>query len=498
MKKCIIIGSGLGGLSCGVILAKNGYDVTVLEQGAQTGGCLQCFHRGDATFDTGMHFIGSADPGQTLHTLLHYLGVDADIRLQRLAPAGYDIIAFRGNHYALANGREAFVDTLARQFPHSRDELTRYCQLVKTVAANSAMHSLTQHVDLNINAHYQQHSVNEVIGSVVHDPLLQQVLVGTLPLYAGEKDRTPFAIHALISDFYTQSAFRIVGGSSGIARSLVTTLRSLGGRVLTGKKVTRIVCDGKHATGVATLDGDHLEADLIVSAIHPAATLRLVDSHLLRPVYRLRINNMANTVGAFTVYLKFKPQTVSYMNHNLYYYTTDHTWGCERYTQSTWPESLLYMHFCDEPDPVFARTGEIIAYMRFEEMRPWLGTTVGHRGADYEAFKRRKAEKLITTLEQEVPGLRDSIETYYTSTPLTYLDYTGTPDGSMYGVARNVGMVGGGNISCKTRIPNLLLTGQNITCHGMLGVLAGTMMTCSTVLTTERLFQQIKASAATR
>ena len=43
--KVIIIGSGLGGLSSGVILAKNGYDVTILEKGAQIGGCLQCFTR---------------------------------------------------------------------------------------------------------------------------------------------------------------------------------------------------------------------------------------------------------------------------------------------------------------------------------------------------------------------------------------------------------------------------------------------------------------------
>ena len=41
-KKVIIIGSGLGGLSTGVILAKNGYRVTVLEQATQVGGCLQC------------------------------------------------------------------------------------------------------------------------------------------------------------------------------------------------------------------------------------------------------------------------------------------------------------------------------------------------------------------------------------------------------------------------------------------------------------------------
>ena len=69
MKKCVIIGSGLGGLSCGCILAKNGYEVTVLEQGLQAGGCLQCFRRGDAVFDTGMHYIGSADRGQVLHKI---------------------------------------------------------------------------------------------------------------------------------------------------------------------------------------------------------------------------------------------------------------------------------------------------------------------------------------------------------------------------------------------------------------------------------------------
>ena len=55
-QKVIIIGSGLGGLSSGVILAKNGYDVTVLEQGIQVGGCLQCFTRCGAKFETGMHF----------------------------------------------------------------------------------------------------------------------------------------------------------------------------------------------------------------------------------------------------------------------------------------------------------------------------------------------------------------------------------------------------------------------------------------------------------
>ena len=54
-KKVIIIGSGLGGLSSGVVLAKNGYAVTVLEQGGQAGGCLQCFTRRGAKVETVPH-----------------------------------------------------------------------------------------------------------------------------------------------------------------------------------------------------------------------------------------------------------------------------------------------------------------------------------------------------------------------------------------------------------------------------------------------------------
>ena len=92
-KKVVIIGSGLGGLSCGVILAKNGFDVAVLEKSAQIGGCLQCFSRHGAKFETGMHFIGSAEKGQTLSVLMDYLEINKDIRLSQLDTTGYDVIS---------------------------------------------------------------------------------------------------------------------------------------------------------------------------------------------------------------------------------------------------------------------------------------------------------------------------------------------------------------------------------------------------------------------
>ena len=491
-KRCVVIGSGLGGLSCGCILAKNGYEVTVLEQGHQVGGCLQCFRRGDAVFDTGMHYIGSAERGQVLDTLLRYLGVGSDVKLQRLDPMGYDVIALHGNQYRLANGRENFVKTLTECFPKNRDELYRYYDLVRRVAASSPMHTLNTDADIETLAKYQMVTVHEVIDSVVSDTKLRQVLAGIVPLYAGERDVTPFSVHALVADFYHQSSFRIVGGSSVLAEALAGVIASHGGKVLTQRKAVRIECRERKAVAVVTEDGERFEADVVVSAIHPTNTVGLVDSHLLRPAYRRRVESVRNTTSAFTLYLKFRKDRVKYLNHNIYYYRGDSVWNCEKYDDATWPKFMLYMHFCHKENTEFAETAEVMTYMDYRETEQWEGTHVGHRGESYEQFKRLKAEKLLDALELEIPGIRNDIEQYYTSTPLTYLDYTGVPQGAMYGTAKDVNVVGGGCISCRTNIPNLLLAGQCVTLHGMMGVLAGSLMTCSEILTPEVLFSQLK------
>lgn len=492
MKKCVIIGSGLGGLSCGCILAKNGYEVTVLEQGLQAGGCLQCFRRGDAVFDTGMHYIGSADCGQVLHTILHYLGICDDIRLERLDSTGYDVISFRGEQYLLANGRENFVDSLARHFPKNRDELLRYCDLIEQVAASSPMHTLNKAADIETFSKYQTVSVGEVIDNVVSDHTLRQVLAGISPLYAGEKNVTPFYAHALIADFYNQSSFRIVGGSSTLTDAMVGVIRSYGGKVLTRRKIERIECNSTGATAVITSDGECFPADVVVSAIHPANTVGLVDSHLLRPAYRRRLEHARNTTSAFTLYLKFRKNRVKYLNHNIFYYRGDTVWDCQKYDVAAWPKFMLYMHFCHKEHPEYAETAEVLTYMDYHETEPWAGTRIGQRGESYRQFKKMKAERLLDALEQEMPGIRGDIEEYYTSTPLTWRDYTGVPEGAMYGTAKDVNLVGAGCISPRTNIPNLLLAGQCVTLHGMLGVLAGSLMTCSELLTTDVLFSQLR------
>ncbi|MBO5721233.1 MAG: NAD(P)/FAD-dependent oxidoreductase [Bacteroidales bacterium] len=495
-KSCIIIGSGLGGLSCGVILSKNGYKVTVIEQGNQIGGCLQCFYRKGIKFETGMHFIGSADKDQTLYKLMNLLELTNNINLHRLNTNAYDTVSFNGELFNFANGKEAFIEQMSSYFPKETDNINKYYSLVEQIAEASSLHSLRQaDSDYVINTIYQTSSINEVLESITNNKILQSVLVGNLPLYAAEKDKTPFASHAFIMDFYNKSAFRVINGSDSIATSLSQTIKRYGGEVITNQKAVKILCNEEKATGIITANGELYNADYIISSIHPTRTVELLkETKLLRPAFKNRMQNLRNTISGFTIYLHFKKDSVPYMNSNFYKYSSADPWDCENYTYETWPKGYLYMHMCHENNPKYAESAVILSYMSIDEVSKWSDTNVEHRGEEYKKFKEEKAKKLLSKLEEDFPGINKCIENYYTSSPLTYRDYTGTEGGSMYGVAKDVTLTVSNRVPHKTKIPNLLLTGQNINSHGMLGVIVGAIVTCSELLTAERIYKQIVES----
>ena len=261
--------------------------------------------------------------------------------------------------------------------------------------------------------------------------------------------------------------------------------------MLCRKRVTNIDCDDTKAVGVVTADETYYPADIVIAGIHPARLIDICPSPLLRPVYRRRVASLPETVGGFSVYLRFKPQTVPYMNYNFYGYHLPSPWDCEQYMAHDWPKGYLYMHFCGNDRQQWADGGVILSYMHWSEVAKWQGTSVDHRGDDYRQLKRERAERLIDAVCREFPTLRDGIADYYTSTPLTYRDYTGTEQGSMYGIAKDINLGPVARVHHRTKIPNLLLTGQNINSHGILGVLVGTVVTCSELLTSEHIFNEI-------
>lgn len=495
-QKVVIIGSGLGGLSCGTILAKNGYEVLVLEQASQIGGCLQCFTRHGVKFETGMHFIGSAADGQTIYKLMRYLEIDKQVKLSPLDPDGYDVIGLDGKRYKFPVGKEAFITRMSEYFPAQKKNIIEYYELIEKIANASPLKSL-QAKDENdgLRTIYQLKSINEVIDSIITDPLLSKVLAGNLPLYAAKKDKTPFATHAYIMDFYNNSAYRIVGGSDKVAGALKDTIVRYGGQVITKRKVSKIVCNKERAIGVEVDGKSFIPCDYALSDAHPVRTLELLDTRLIRPAFRKRVNSIPQTIGCFSVYLHFKENALPYMNYNYYGYNTETPWGCEDYTEKDWPKGFLYMHFSHESSPQYAQTGIILSYMKMEEVEKWKGTRIGHRGQEYEELKREKAERLISSLENHCPEIIGKIERYYTSTPLTYLDYTGTADGSMYGNAKDISLGAANRVPHRTKIPNLFQTGQNINSHGMLGVMVGTIVTCGEFVGAGTIYRQIKETS---
>lgn len=492
MSKVVIIGSGLGGLSCGYMLQRNGYDVTILEQGVQIGGCLQCFWRRGAKFETGMHYIGSAAPGQTVNMMMRYFELDDKVELEALDSSAYNTVNLAGSEFRFPNGREQFLSQFTEYFPHERDALVRYMDIVDGIAKASTLGSLTSESrDLAVNSEYFARSMDDVLDELFSDAMLKSVLAGDLPLYAAERGKTPFSQHAFIMNFYNSSAYRVVGGSDKIAHALADNITKRGGEILAKKRVVKIHCNDTRATGVETEDGTLYEADYVISTIHPNRLLEMLDTKLIRPAFRTRISNIPQTTSGFVVYLKFKPQSMPYMNTNYFSYRDVTPWGCEDYTQNDWPKGYLYMHMCHQANARWAESGVVISYMNMKDVEQWAGTAIGRRGEEYEAFKRMHAERLIAEVDRVRPGFASSIESYYTSTPLTYLDYTGTEAGSLYGVAKDINLGAAGRVPYRTKVPNLLLAGQNVNSHGFLGVIVGSMVTCSELVDASVIYKQI-------
>jgi all-trans-retinol 13,14-reductase len=121
--------------------------------------------------------------------------------------------------------------------------------------------------------------------------------------------------------------------------------------------------------------------------------------------------------------------------------------------------------------------------MNLKDVEEWentFNTTINpsERNAAYLKFKKDKEEQIIKRLETRYPDFRSCIKNVYSSTPLTYRDYIGTPEGSLYGIKKDFNNPIGTTINSKTRVPNLYLTGQNIIFHGILGATIGSFVTC--------------------
>ena len=472
----IIIGAGLGGLACGSILSQAGMRVLVLEQGGQVGGCLQSYHRRGTEFDTGFHYVGGLEQGQSLHSAFRGLGL-LQLPWHRM-DSEFDRITIGDENYSITQGYDAFVDTLARRFPQERDALLRFVDVMKAAAASQYAAIDPHHDDILAMPESLSQSAWQYLEQHFHNRRLIDVLGGSMFKLELRRQSLPLFTLAHTLGGYLESSWRLKGSGQQIAGALADGITARGGTIITGALVEELVeRDGK-VVAARLQSGEELEADRFVSSAHPAVTMGMLrNSQMVRPLYRRRITSLENTAGMFTVSLALKPGTLPYFNWNQYVYETPDVWSIG---EENMPVKGI-MISCHVPDDNSGFTSQLdlMTPMDWSQCARWASTSVGHRGEEYASWKEMVATQCITLASRFIPGLETMIEQQHVSTPLTYRDYTLSPYGSAYGLRKDYRNALMTNLSPRTPLPNLLLTGQSLVVHGLHGTTMAALLTAS-------------------
>lgn len=488
----VIIGSGLSGLMCGAILSKHGYSVCLLEKQPLAGGNLQTFKRNGKVFNTGLHYLGALKKGQTLYKIFKYLGLLDRITLDQLNPDCFDRVFIGAKEYCNPSGFESYEKKLLDYFPAEEESIKRYIEKIRAVwSSNPFLNFQTIKKGEKIVQAFENEGLKDVMDSLFDNEELKALLLANNSLYAGNPVRTPFYIHALINTLFIQGAFTIRGGSHLLAEALVQIIQEQNGVVLTNKKVIKIHTEKLHAKYVVTEDGSKIVADSFFSSIHPKVSISWFEDGVFRKPFVKRINKMENTTGSFVLYVSLKEKSFPHLNSNVYYAKSKDVWGAV-YSEEEWPKSSIIYTTQDEENPGFAESATIITFMHYSEVEKWKDPVFRKENVGYEEFKEEKAQKLLEKIETKFPYFKESIESYFSSTPLTYLDYTGIPEGSMYGVAKDYKNRMGTYLPITTRVSNFYLTGQSIGIHGAMGVSMNAILASGTHIEINKLLQEIK------
>ncbi|MBR6128689.1 MAG: NAD(P)/FAD-dependent oxidoreductase [Bacteroidaceae bacterium] len=462
MNDVLIIGSGLGGLECGALLAKRGLKVLVLERSNQPGGCMQSFRRGGLHYDTGLHYVGGLAPGQTMHDAFAELGL-LDLPWERMDD-DFDHVVISGRRFAFHQGYDAFAEGLAKDFPHQREALQSYVLRLQNITP----------ADMDVCAY-------DYLCQTFSDEMLVNVVSAAAMKTELRKESLPLFNFAHTCSSYIESSWRLRGDGNLLVNKLISTIEAAGGEVRTGcKAISMTEADGS-IRSVTCDDGQTFEAAYFISDIHPALLCQMLEGcPTVRKTFRRRMMSAENTCGMFTAQLSIKPGTLRYFAHNAFVYDRPNVWTMSETNDPV--KGVMISARVPEDGTDCLRQIDLLTPMPWHECSAWTETTVGRRGDDYKTFCHRKAEQCIALAEQYIPGLHEMVEHCYTSTPLTYRDYLGSPEGGAFGMRKDCRASMLSFHSVSTPLPNLFLTGQSIILPGIEGVTMTAFETCSKIL----------------
>ncbi len=479
----IIIGSGVSGMAAGIIQAREGEKVVVLEQHTIPGGLTQTYKRRGLTFPTGVHRLGSLAPNQPLWYYFNYLGLLDKLDLVPLSPTCFEKFHFPDRTYEIPMGHDAFEQQLILDFPDQRKSICQYFKDLKKIISGINLYDPKVSPEKDLSLEYTG-SLDHYFATIGIHGRLKSLLCANSPLHGLSSSECPVLTHFLISDSYLNSSFRINEAKTPFAEALVKSLEAQGGKIRTNSHVEAIIISDKKSCGVKLTSGETLLSDKVIYSGHPSLLPDLCPPDAFRPVYRKRLQTAKNTRGIFGVAMGWEKNHCPVAVNDAYIYNS---WDVNAHYEQ---KDLLG---ADEPGMVFlsalppepgarediAVTALIgINHENVQKMETYYQEP-GKKS--YMAAKKMLAEKIMERIKIVYPEAKSHARILDTYSPATFKRYTLTPRGSAYGIKKTAQHFLQGMFSPATRVKNLFLTGQSIGFSGIHGSIVASVNLCNTL-----------------
>ncbi len=512
----IIVGSGLGGLSSALLLARTGKKVLVLERHWVLGGFTHVFKRKSWEWDVGVHYIGEVHREHSvLRQLFDHL-TDGDLTWEDMGEV-YDRIWFGDTEYALRSGVKNFKADMCERFPAQKDAIARYLDLVFEVSkasrsfyAEKALGDVTAFLGGRLLRRkymsFARRTTYEVLRELTDDERLIGVLTGQYGDYGLPPRQSSFAMHATLVKHYFGGGAYPIGGSARIAETFVPRIEALGGQLATRAEVSEIVVEHGKAAGVRMEDGRVIRADLVISNAGVLNTF----GRLLGDVGKARIgaadklSQLRPSLAHASLYIGLEGTTqelnLPRANHWIYPDDYDHDRTVARFeADESAPLPVAYISFPSAKDPTHEQrhpgksTIEIVTLMPWSRVSKWADEPWKKRGDEYEALKARWSERMLAKLYEREPHLQGKIAFHELSTPLSTQHFTAYQQGEIYGLSHDPNRFEQRFLRPQTPIEGLYLTGQDVCTCGVGGALVSGFLTASAITRSNLLMDVLRA-----
>ena len=487
----IVIGSGSGGLTAALAMARAGKRVIVFEQHYLPGGYSQSFMLKGFRFSPGIHYVGSLGPDGGLRRIYEGLGVANDLIFFELDPDGYDRVFVGDERFDIPKGKERFAERLKARFPSEAAGIDRYFDLVSRMVDEmgygATIHGLAE-AAVALPTHmptvllHGMLPLSTLLDRCTDHPLLRAILSIQCGDHGMAPSRAPAALHAGLQAYYFDGGCYPKGGGHHIPDTLMRHIRRHGGAVKLGVEVERILIEDGRAIGVRLADGQEIRAGIVVSNADPGVTWgRLVEPDHLPWRLRHRIEHLHYSISTLSLFMAVDMdlRAAGLDSGNIWYSRTpdiDAVYSLADRQVLTGQEVIpgLFFNVTTLKDPSLRHDGlhtvEAITVASIDPFSRWQDTPPGQRPAEYAQLKADLTERILDAVECFVPGLRERTVFRTLGTPLTNQHFLHATRGGIYGTEKTVGNLGPFGFAVDTHIHGLYQCGASIIAPGINGV----------------------------